>query len=235
MRDTAFEGLRARLARELELHPRVAQQGLASDDARVEKLARSLPGLVPFVGRFTSFLTVLDWDHRLPSRALLLRIFAYYNEGSAERGRRAFMDRKASIAARDRFPEFDVPDFDELPADEAYVMDLTPELEPAEIRLVSPWRRHIEPETAQAAIKVARGSPEFKKILKEAKNSGRDDGLGDLEAVSWTPPCESQHERWTVDVWFVLAFDGRVGSGRSLLVDVGSRRVVRSRELTLRA
>ena len=59
--------------------------------------------------------------------------------------------------------------------------------------------------------------------------------LGDLEAVSWTPPCETGHPRWTLDVWYLLAFDGRVGSGRSLLVDLEDRKVVTVRDFSVRA
>ena len=53
--------------------------------------------------------------------------------------------------------------------------------------------------------------------------------------MSWTPPCETGHERWTLDVWFLLAFDGRVGSGRSLLVDLAARKVITVRDFTVRA
>ena len=28
--------------------------------------------------------------------------------------------------------------------------------------------------------------------------------------MSWTPPCETDHQRWTLDVWYLLAFDGRI-------------------------
>jgi hypothetical protein len=51
----------------------------------------------------------------------------------------------------------------------------------------------------------------------------------------WTPPCESGHAHWTLDVWYLLAFDGRVGSGRSLLVDLGERQVIRVRDFSVRA
>jgi hypothetical protein len=52
--------------------------------------------------------------------------------------------------------------------------------------------------------------------------------------VSWTPPCETQHERWTLDVWYLLAFDGRVGTGRSFLIDLGTSAVVSSRDFSVR-
>ena len=58
--------------------------------------------------------------------------------------------------------------------------------------------------------------------------------LGDLEAVSWTPPCESEHQEWTLDVWYLQAFDGRVGTGRSFLVDVKQSTVVAVRDFSVR-
>ena len=58
--------------------------------------------------------------------------------------------------------------------------------------------------------------------------------LGDLEAVSWTPPCETEHERWTLDVWYLLAFDGRIGSGRSFLADVETKQIVSVRDFSVR-
>ena len=81
------------------------------------------------------------------------------------------------------------------------------------------------------AVKLARGSEDFKKLA--ATERGRH--LGDLEAVSWTPPCESGHARWTLDVWYLMAFDGRIGTGRSFLVDLDDRRVVAVRDFSVRA
>ena len=54
------------------------------------------------------------------------------------------------------------------------------------------------------------------------------------DAVSWTPPCETQHSRWTLDVWYLLAFDGRVGTGRSFLIDLVDNLVVTSRDFSVR-
>ena len=60
------------------------------------------------------------------------------------------------------------------------------------------------------------------------------DSLGDAEATSWTPPCESGHSSWTLDVWYLLAYDGMFGQGRSFLVDLDEERVVSVREFSLR-
>ena len=67
-----------------------------------------------------------------------------------------------------------------------------------------------------------------------ASTINRPSYLGELEAVSWTPPCETQHGRWTLDVWYLLAFDGRVGTGRSFLIDLVDNLVVTSRDFSVR-
>ena len=86
---------------------------------------------------------------------------------------------------------------------------------------------------------MVRGSTNFQRV-REAEPS-RPPHLGDLDPVSWMPPCESGHPRWTIDVWWLTAFDGRMGTGWSFLVDLfgpddeGSGRVVTHREFTVRA
>ena len=67
-----------------------------------------------------------------------------------------------------------------------------------------------------------------------AASPSRPPYLGDLEAVSWTPPCETDHVRWTLDVWYLLAFDGRIGSGRSFLADLETKQIVSVRDFSVR-
>jgi hypothetical protein len=221
------------LVEALRLHPRVAYQGHFAEDEIKAKLLANLPALVPFRDSYHSAVAIVDWDHHLPSRQLVVRIYAYYDETSAEEGETAFDDRLEEIGARDRFPEFDVPDFSELPADEIYEVEVEADGKVLQCRLTSPWRREIPPVDGNAAVNVARDSPEFANVAAAATERPRH--LGDLEAVSWTPPCESGHTRWTLDVWYLLAFDGRVGSGRSLLVDLEDGRVVAVRDFSVRA
>lgn len=221
------------ILRTLRLHPRVAYQGFFSDDEGKSKLVANIPELVPFHQSYHAGIAIVDWDHRLPSKQLTLRLYLYYDEWTFAEGESAFDQRLEDIGARDRFPEFDVPDFGELPADEVYEAEVATTGEVAQCRLTSPWRREVAPGEGQAAVAVARGSDEFEKIASAAMDRPRH--LGDLEAVSWTPPCESGHERWTLDVWYLLAFDGRVGSGRSLLVDLADKQVIRVRDFSVRA
>jgi hypothetical protein len=119
------------------------------------------------------------------------------------------------IAERDKYPEFDVPDFDGLAADEAYEIELSPTGQIGRCRLTSAWRRTVASRDASAAVSLVQTCDEYQKLV--AASPSRPTYLGDLEAVSWTPPCETEHPRWTLDVWYLLAFDGRIGSGRSFL------------------
>jgi len=224
--------LRPFVAEEIRLHPRVAYQGILSEEGAATKVAASLPPLARFRHDYAGAISIVDWDHRLPSSNLILRIYGYYGEDTLEAGYEAFDDRLEQIAERDRYPEFDVPDFEALPADEAYEIELATSGTIGRARLTSAWRRTIAPSDASHAVALVAASSEFGKLVESSPQ--RPSYLGDLEAVSWTPPCESQHPRWTLDVWYLLAFDGRIGSGRSFLVDLSSNEVIAVRDFSVR-
>jgi hypothetical protein len=230
----AAQGQRGLVVRDLRRHPRLVSQGLLADPAEVEALIAELPVLIPFRGAsYHHILSILDWDHRLPSRSLLLRLHAQYDAAAAEIGEEAYQERLAEISTRDRFPEFDVPDFSELPASESYLAQFTAALELESTRLLSPWRRQIATKDSREALRVVRESEAFAALVGPSRR--RSPLLGELEAVSWTPPCESEHSRWTLDVWLLLAFDGHFGQGRSFLVDLTEKKVVRDREFMVRS
>jgi hypothetical protein len=220
----------------LHLHPRVAQQDIGDEQAK-RVLAAALPRVLPFRPQTVhSLVAVLDWDHRLPSKSLTLRLHLAYDASARERFWQAFSRRKKEIAEKNLYPEFDVPDFAGLPADEAYDVELTDTLEIEAMRLTSPWRREIAEEDAHAAVEAVRASSLFADVQRG--EASRPDSLGDLEAVSWTPPCESGQPGWTLDVWWLTLFDGRVGQGWSFLVDLEAAardRVRASRQFTVRA
>ena len=224
--------LRTFLSADLRLHPRVAYQGICAEEGTGLALANQLRPMIPFRNDYCGAICVLDWDHRLPSKALALRIYAYYQDETLAAGQEAFDDRLEEIGESDKFPEFDVPDFDHLVADEAYEIELSPEGIIGRCRLTSAWRRSIDPQDGDLAIQIVRSSSEFAALLQETQD--RPAHLGDLEAVSWTPPCESEHSAWTLDVWYLLAFDGRVGTGRSFLVDLDAGTVVAVRDFSVR-
>lgn len=228
--------LHTALVEGLRVHPRIAQQNLLIDAAVRDRLAAEVPSIVPFGGQKPhQIVALLDWDHRLPSRRFVLRVHVYYSAASLVRFEAALAMRMTELRRRDLYPEFDVPDFSELPGDESYDVELAEDLAVEGMKLVSAWRRDLSPELGASAVSIVRASQEFREAL--ASVPGRPQHLGDLEAVSWTPPCESGHTAWTVDVWWLTAFDGRLGRGWSFLVDPDAvpGRVVVSREFTVRA
>ena len=90
---------------ELQVHPRVLQQGIAQAAAqRVYDTAR--PKIFPFREHAVhSTVGVLDWDHRLPSKQLTLRVHVLY-DGEA----RTIKDRKpiGKFAPGDFFGEINL-------------------------------------------------------------------------------------------------------------------------------
>lgn len=214
-------------------HPRVVFQNIASDEEAMKKFKGTLPVLIPFGNaHYHGILPILDWDHRLPSQYAILRIHGYYSEASFYAGKAELDARSKQIEARDKFPEFDVPDFTSLTGDEIYEGSVKADGTITELRLTSSWRRDIDHKYSRIAIQVARQSEQFKKLLAETKN--RPDYLGDLEAMNWTPPCESEYESWTIDVWYLLELDASVGKGKSLLVDPEKKLVIGEREFVVR-
>jgi hypothetical protein len=225
---------RDELRRELRRHPRVVHQGLFGDATAVAQLADRLPPFVPFRGEgYVAALWVLDWDHRLPSRELVLRLYAFYGDAQRIEGLRGFDDRQAQITKEDIFPEFDVSDFAGLPADEAYEAEITVAGEPKKLRLVSDWRREVDPRLGRRAEDIVRRSSAFKELSSQVR--ARPPGLGDLEAAEWAPPTESGHGRWGLDVWYLRSFNGMVGEGTAFLVDLEDEKVVGQRDFQFRA
>ena len=94
--------LRPFVAEEIRLHPRVAYQSLFAGPEVGAQVAAALPPMPSFRSDYAGAIAVIDWDHRLPSQALSLRIFAYYSEDTLEHGHEAFDDRLEHIAERAR-------------------------------------------------------------------------------------------------------------------------------------
>ncbi len=224
--------LRNYIVPEIRRHPRVSYQKLVAGDQAVKQIATSLPRIPSFHGEYFNALCLVDWDHRLPSQKLTLRLYGYYSKDSYQAGYAALEVRLGEIAKQDLYPEFDVPGFDNLPADEEYEVELGIEGKIGKCKLVSLWRRTIAPSFAAKAVMITEASNQFAVIA--ANEGDRPSHLGDPEAVSWTPPCESDHATWTIDVWYLLAFDGKVGTGQSFLVDINEQSVVAVRDFSVR-
>ncbi|HMF39375.1 MAG TPA: hypothetical protein VKQ32_01715 [Polyangia bacterium] len=226
--------LRDLLRAELRIHPRLVQQGLFTRiDARA-RIAAAIPPLIPFAeSDYAGGIWIVDWDHRIPSRHAVLRLYAYYTQDRQKELEQAHAARLREIDAEDLFPEFDVSDFAGLPADEAYEAETDLGGSPSRLRLVSEWRRQIQPNASSRAIDIVRASAPFRELRGQGRV--RPAGLGDLEPAEWSPPCESGHVRWALDVWYLLTFNGMVGEGRAFLVDLVERQVVRERDFQFRA
>src|SRR5678816_2807005 len=102
--------LRDLLRAELRIHPRLVQQGLFTRiDART-RIAAAIPPLIPFgEADYAGGIWIVDWDHRIPSRHAILRLYAYY---SAERQReleQAHAARLKEIGAEDPLPQSHTP------------------------------------------------------------------------------------------------------------------------------
>lgn len=223
-----------RLLAAVKRHPRLVHQELLAGAAAELRLRTTLRPLVAFgQATYAGCLAVLDWDHRLPSQQAVLRLYAYYSPDALEAGARAFAARSAEIAERDLHPEFDIPDYTGLAGDEIYEGEVDREGGAAPMRLVSGWRREIPAKDARLAVRVARQSEQFQRLLAATKGQ-RPNHLGELEAVAWTPPCEVDSPRWTIDVWFLLQLDHALGRGHSFLVDPEQQQVVAEREFVVR-
>ena len=70
--------LRPFVAEEIRLHPRIAYQGLLSEEGAATRVAAALPPLARFRHDYVGAISIVDWDHRLPSQNLVLRVYGYY-------------------------------------------------------------------------------------------------------------------------------------------------------------
>src|SRR5215471_16417133 len=176
--------LRDVLRAEMRVHPRLAQQGLYGRDDEGARISSALPPLVAFGGaQYSGGVWIVDWDHRLPSRQVVLRLYAHYTDERRQEFDAAYASRQEDLTREDLFPEFDVSDFAALPADEAYETEMDLGGSPGRLRLVSEWRREIQAGPAARAIEIVRESEPFRDLRTQAKI--RPPGLGDLEPAEW--------------------------------------------------
>jgi len=217
-------------------HPRVAHQGLFASSADLQKIRDALPKFVPFKGNsYAGGIWIFDWDHRLPSKQVTARLYLYYQGAGLEEGEQAYQERLSTVQGEDIFPEFDVSDFSGLPANESYEGDLeVGGAAPSTFRLMSEWKREIAQAEAGRAETIARASEEFQ-TLKAKADGQRPTGLGELEAAEWASPSETGHHRWGIEVWYLKSFNGMVGEGTALLVDLEDETVVSQRDFQFRS
>ena len=227
--------LRDELRRELRRHPRVVYQKLFENGEQRDRLVTSLPTFLPFRGPgYAAVMWVMDWDHRLPSRELILRLYAYYSRrgaghGAAGAGRTPRDDRARGSVPRIRRARLRRPAGrrglrvrghargrgEEVPSGQRVAPRGRTR---ASVAAPRTWCARPTP-TRSCPARCARGRP----------------GLGDLEAAEWAAPSESGHHRWGIDVWYLRNFNGMVGEGTAFLVDLDDAVVISQRDFQFRA
>lgn len=211
---------------DLRVHVRVRDQGLAPGPDTREILVRSLPKLRAFGGnRYATMRAILDWDHQLPSQAVLLRIYAAYSGHEARLLDTQVRAREQQIEAGNIYPEFDLADYGDLDASESYVAVMRPgQWQIEDLRFFSPWRKEVRHGVAQAAIAAVRKLDSFKRAYRKRNN----EALGGPVVVGWSPPCLADSENWAVEVWLLTEFDGQGGKAMVFMVDSETHQVGRT-------
>ena len=217
--------VRTALLQRLKVHTRVAQQGLAPTPDVRKKLAASLPDILAFGDRrYAAAHVVLDWDHRLPSEALLLRLYLSYTDREAADVENALKARDREIEAGNIYPEFDVPDYGEIDASETYVGLVRPKSnEVEELRFFSDWRKSVQQPVVRDVLAAVRGHAGYERSMRERSH----DNLGPPVVIGWTPPCLANSKHWAVEVWLLVDFDGHMGRAHVFMVDSKLRNVTR--------
>ncbi len=217
--------VRTALIQRLKVHTRVGQQGLGPTPELRKKLAASLPDILAFGDRrYAAAHVVLDWDHRLPSEALLLRLYLSYTDREAADVENALKARDREIDAGNLYPEFDVPDYGEIDASETYVGLVRPKgNEVEELRFFSDWRKSVQQPVVRDVLAAVRGHAGYERSMRERSH----DNLGPPVVIGWTPPCLANSKHWAVEVWLLVDFDGHMGRAHVFMVDSKLRNVTR--------
>jgi len=217
--------VRAALVQRLKVHTRISQQTLAPTPEQRKRLAASLPDIIAFGDRrYAAAHVVLDWDHRLPSEAILLRLYLSYTDREAAEVENALKARDREIDAGNLYPEFDVPDYGEIDASETYVGLVRPgghEVE--ELRFFSDWRKSVQQPVVRDVLAAVRAHAGYERSMKERSH----DNLGPPVVIGWSPPCLANSKHWAVEVWLLVDFDGHMGRAHVFMVDSKLRTVTR--------
>lgn len=224
-RERDAEMVRTALRDELKVHVRIKDQGKAPSEEQLRTLADTIPDVVAFgENAFAGVRAVLDWDHQIPSKYVLLRILASYRAGDLERLDAMIEDRDEEVAEGNLYPEFDVPDYGDIDASESYVALMTPgSVEIEDFRFMSTWRKQVRPAVADLAVETVKSTPSYQRAA--AARSG--DGLGGPVVIGWAPPCLANTSAWAVEIWLLTEFDGHQGKARVFMVDLESKSVTR--------
>lgn len=224
-RERDAQMVRHALRHELKVHVRIVDQGKAPTPEQLEQLAETIPDVMAFGdSSFHGVRALLDWDHQIPSKYVLLRILGCYRAVDLERLDALIEDRDEEIAEGNLYPEFDVPDYGDLDGNESYVALMTPgSVEIEDFRFMSTWRKQVRPSVADLAVETVKNTPSYQRAA--AARSG--DGLGGPVVIGWAPPCLANTSTWAVEIWLLTEFDGHQGKARVFMVDLDAKTVTR--------
>ncbi|TPV94776.1 MAG: hypothetical protein B7733_13265 [Myxococcales bacterium FL481] len=215
----------ARALEQLAIHVRVSDQALAPTGDALAQLIAAFPDLVPFgAADYVDAWAVLDWDHRLPSEQLILRVFGIYDPSRGDTFARARATIDEQIEKDNLFPEFDLPDYGELVADEVYLATYRPQTGTiGDVVFSSNWRRQVLETQLEAAREALESHPPYQAALE----TRADASLGAAMLVGWVPPALAQCERWCIEFWLLMRFDGSTGEANVFVVDPDDGTVTR--------
>jgi hypothetical protein len=219
-REQDAKKVRHALRHELKVHVRIQDQGKAPTDEQLQQLSETIPDVVAFgENAFVGVRAVLDWDHQIPSKYVLLRVLACYRQSDLERLDALLEDRDEEIAEGNLYP-----DYGDVDASESYVALMTPgSIEIEDFRFMSTWRKQVRPAVADLAVETVKSTPSYQRAA--ATRSG--EGLGGPVVIGWAPPCLANTSTWAVEIWLLTEFDGHQGKARVFMVDLDSKSVTR--------
>jgi len=223
MSDPSPQQLLQQALAEIQIHVRLQEQALVPEGSSLEPLSSAIPELLPFSNhRYAKIRVVLDWDHQIPCQMAYLRIFAVYTEQEAKRLDEALLACTQGIANENLYPEFDLPDYSQVDANEIYVGLIRPGADSFdEFRFFASWRKDVPPPLASTVIKTVKQLDSYKLAYAQRDK----EGLGPPILIGWSPPCLAKSEHWAVEVWLLTEFDGRRGKAKLFMVDSGSMQV----------
>ena len=209
----------------LRVHVRLQEQGVLPTEEFRTKLLAAMPELVPYgSNQYAAVRAIVDWDHQIPTDYMLLRIYTAYSRHEARLLDTQIRARDQMIAADNVYPEFDLPDYDNLDSSETYIAALRPgSTDFEEFRFFSDWRKEVRPPVARAALSSVKQLDSY----LEAYRARQNDALGSAVVVGWVPPCLAHSTAWAVEIWLVVEFDGHVGKAKVFMVDSESLAVTR--------
>ncbi len=203
-----------KLKKNIVVHPRLNYQNLPVFD--MEDKVENLPDLFPFpLKDYHQIALIMDWDHRLPSSRLFGRLLGFYTPESFAHAQREIQLRRREIAPKNEWPEFDVHDFEDIAADESYLLHMNMAGEVRKLEFLSPWKNRFQEAERARIMSILELNQEYQDVLATRRQS-----CGPARLLMWVPPCVSGQPVWTADVRVLTFCEGPSFWGRFFLVDM---------------